>query len=289
LFNGTYAVSVSAPNDFGSPEHNARVTFSSSRRRYDFNFQGFRVAGRVTGPTGALIDSGYVVAQSPETSSGSARSSLTNGNFSLLLPAGAYSFFVRDKDFLSGLPGRSIAGVPINADTTIDIELNGIAVSGHVSGPDGLPMEGVRVRAEYLVQNATKADGSYRLYVPPGSYPIWFLPPFPYYIFPRVKVVTINAPISLDCDLSGVEWTGTVRRLGAGESVPGVLLLVTQVGDEFDRVIAIESGAQGEFRFILERDRSYDLKTYTPGTSEATIRLQGVAATADTTFDILIP
>jgi hypothetical protein len=102
-------------------------------------------------------------------------------------------------------------------------------------------------------------------------------------------VVTINAPISLDCDLSGVEWTGTVRRLGAGESVPGVLLLVTQVGDEFDRVIAIESGAQGEFRFILERDRSYDLKTYTPGTSEATIRLQGVAATADTTFDILIP
>jgi hypothetical protein len=288
LFNGTYAVSVSAPYDLGAPEHDARVTFSSNRRRYDFSFHGFRVTGRVTGPTGAPIDSGYVVAQSPAPNYEYARSSLTNGNYSLLLPAGTYSFFADDKDFLSGLPGRSIIGVPIAADTTIDIELNGIAVSGHVFGPDGLPMEGVRVRAEYLVQNATKADGSYRLYVPPGSYPIRFQAPSSY-IFPRVNVVTITAPISLDCDLGGVEWTGTVRRLGTGESLSGVSIVVTQVGDEYERAAAVGSGAQGEFRFILERDRSYDLKTYSPGTTGATIRLQGVAATADTTFDILIP
>jgi hypothetical protein len=223
-------------------------------------------------------------------SAGGARSSLRSGSYSLLLPAGAYSLYADDADYLSGLPPRFIAGVPITADTTIDIELTGIEVSGRVSGPDGLPMDSVRVRAEYVVQNLTKSDGSYRLYVPPGPYRIWFQPPHPFYIFPRVTApMTISAPVSIDSDLSGVEWTGTVRRLGTREPLSGIRLLVTQVGDEVGRSAAISSGTQGEFRFILERYRSYDLQTNTLGTSGWTTSLQGVAATADTTFEVLIP
>ena len=290
LLAGKYAVSVYPPDDYATPVHEDRVALSSSHRRYDFRFQGFRVTGRVTGPTGAPIDSGYVSAQSTGPARGGARSPLRNGSYLFLLPASTYAFYASDADYLSGLPGRSIAGVPITADTTIDIELNGIAVSGHVYGPDGLPMGGVRVRVEYLVQNVTKVDGSYLLYAPPGNHRVWFEPPYPFYIFPRVTdPVTIGSPISIDGDLSGVEWTGTVRRLDTGESVSDVTLVVTQVGDELNRAAAIRSGPQGEFRFVLERARSYDLKTYDPGTSEPTIRLQDVAATTDTTFDILVP
>lgn len=289
LLSGKYAVFVYPPDDYGAPVHDDRVAFSSSHGRYDFSFQGFRVTGRVIGPTGAPIDSGYVSAQSPGTHGG-ARSPLANGSYSLLLPGGTYSFNARDADYLSGLPGRSITGVAISADVAMDIELNGIPVSGHVYGPDGLPMGDVRVRADYVVQSVTEADGSYLLYPPSGTYRIWFQPPSPFYIFPRVTdPVTIGGPVSIDADLSGAEWTGTVRRVGTGESVSDVTLLVRQVGDELRRVAAIRSGPQGEFRFVLERDRSYDLETYDSGTGEWTIRLQAVAATADTTFEILIP
>jgi hypothetical protein len=290
LLAGEYTVSVYPPDDYGAPVHEDRVAFSRNHRRYDFSFQGFRVTGRVTGPTGAPIDSGYVLAQSTGAARGGVRTPLRNGSYSLLLPASTYAFYASDADHLSGLPGRSIASVAITADTTIDFELNGIPVSGHVYGPDGRPMDGVWVRIEFLVQNLTKADGSYLLYAPPGDHRIWFRPPYPFYIFPRVTdPVTVAAPVSIDCDLSGVEWAGTVRRLETGESVSGITLAVTQVGDELGRVAAIKSGPQGEFRFVLERDRPYDLKTYDPGTSEPTIRLQDVAATADTTFDVLVP
>jgi len=93
-------------------------------------------------------------------------------------------------------------------------------------------MEGVRVRVEHLVLNTTKPDGSYRLYVPPGTHRIRFEPPGPRYIFPRItEPLAIVSPVTVDRDLGGVEWRGTVRRIGTGEPVPDIGLVVTQVGD----------------------------------------------------------
>jgi len=288
LLTGSYAANVYPPDDYGAPAHYARVTFSNSHHRYDFSFQGFRVTGRVLAPTAAPIGSGYISAYKQDPPHGSAYAPLRSGSYSLLLPAGVYSLHARDANSYSGLPARYVGGVPITADTTIDIDFTGIEVSGHVSGPEGLPMDSVRVRAEYVVQNYTKPDGSYRLYVPTGTYRIWFLPPHAY-ILPRVTApMTVSAPVTIESDFSGVEWTGTVRRLGTGVPLPEVHLFVRQVGDEVGRGASAVSGAQGEFRFILERDRSYDLQTYTPG-SGWTTRLQGVAATADTTLEILVP
>ena len=288
LFSGEYFVSVYPPAGLATPEHRALVEFSGSRRRYDFDFQGFRVTGRIIAPSAAPIDSGYIAAYRYDPPHGNAYAPLRSGSYSLLLPAGVYSLHARDANSYSGLPARYVGGVPITADTTIDIDFTGIEVSGHVSGPEGLPMDSVRVRAEYVVQNYTKPDGSYRLYVPTGTYRIWFLPPHAY-ILPRVTApMTVSAPVTIESDFSGVEWTGTVRRLGTGVPLPEVHLFVRQVGDEVGRGASAVSGAQGEFRFILERDRSYDLQTYTPG-SGWTTRLQGVAATADTTLEILVP
>jgi hypothetical protein len=180
--------------------------------------------------------------------------------------------------------------VSITGDTTIDIQLEGIPVSGNVLGPDGLPLEDAGVEAGYAARIRTRIDGSYRLYVPSGTYRIWFRPPHPFYIFPRVTdPIAITGPVSIDCDLRGVEWVGTVRRLGTGDPAPGVILIVTQVGDEFERGAAIESGPQGGFRFVLEPNHSYGLRVYDPVAGEYSTPVQDVAAIADTTFEILIP
>lgn len=290
LFTGTYTVSIYPPADYATPSYEARVAFSTSDRRYDYRFQGVRVAGRVLGPTGAPIDSGQVLAFNHDQRYGSVRAALTNGAYSLLLPLGNYEFRARDANYRSGLPGRFFASVPISADTTIDIELGGIAVSGLVSGPDGLPMANVRVRADWMSQVYTAGDGRYLLYVPPGTYRIWFQPWSAFYIFPRVTdPLPIDAPTTVDCDLRGVEWTGTVRRAGTGEPLAGIMLSVRQAGDAVSRSASASSASAGEFRFILESDRSYDLNAYSPDVSRWVPILQGVAAIADTTFEIFIP
>lgn len=290
LLSGKYTVSVQPPYGYGAPIHEARVAFSSAKSRYDFRFHGFRVTGRLTGPTGAPIDSGSVSAEGPAAPHGGVRAPLKNASYSFLLPAGIYSFYASDADHLSGLAGRSISGVAITADTTIDIELTGVPVSGHVYGPDGLPMDSIAVGITYLATNLTKPDGSYQLYVPPGTYQVLFVPPYPRYIFPRVTdPVVISGPTTIDGDLSGVEWTGTVRRTGTGEPAADVRIIVTQAGDELYLSAAIKSGPQGEFRFVLEPGHAYDLETYDSTALYWTTRLHDVAATADTTFDILVP
>ena len=289
LFTGTYRVEIDPPHAYRTPVHRDRVNFSAKRNRYDFSFKGFRVTGRVTGPNGESIDSGYVSARLQGSYDG-ASSALSDGNYSLLLPAATYSLFGSDANYWSGFPGRVMQGVPITADTTIEIQLDGILVSGNVVGPDGLPMEGVAVEANYVARIRTNVDGSYRLYVPPGTYRIWFRPPYPFYIFPRVTdSIAIDSPVSIDGDLGGVEWAGTVRRLGTGDPAPGIFLVVTQVADELQRSAAIKSGSQGEFRFILEPGHSYNLRTHDFVTDEERFPLLGVAATSDTTFEIFLP
>jgi hypothetical protein len=61
------------------------------------------------------------------------------------------------------------------------------------------------------------------------------------------------------------------------------------IEDDDQRAAAIHTGSQGEFRFIVEADRRYDLTTYDPQIGEEVVRLRGVTATADTTLEILIP
>ena len=289
LLEGTYRVEVDPPDTYRTPVHRGRITLSEKRNRYDIGFKGFRVTGRVTGPSGESIDSGSVSA-SLQGSYDGASSPLNEGHYSLLLPAGTYSLVGSDANYWSGFPARRMGDVSIKADTTIDLQLIGIQVSGTVIGPEGLPMEGVAVEARYVARNHTNIDGTYRLYVPPGTYRIWFRPPYPFYIFPRVTdSIPINSPVSIDGDLRGFEWAGTVRRLGTGDPASGITLGVTQVADELQRRGAIRSGSQGEFRFILEPGHSYNLSTYDPVTNERRIPLQGIAATSDTTFEIFLP
>ena len=292
LISGAYDVRVEPVMEPGLLSHTERVTASDAHARVDFSFGGFRVTGRVLTPTGALVDSGRVGAFLIDTGNGTATSPTTQGGYSLLLPAGRYSFRAVEANYWSGFCPEEKESLWITADTTIDFQLGGIPVSGRVQGPDGLPMEGVAVRAEggrYVIQNGTTADGRYRLYVPAGSYRLSFGPPYPFYIMPRVAgPVSIAVPTTVDEDLSGIEWAGTVRRSGTNEPATEVIVMVSGIEEGEERAAAIAVGSEGDFRFILEPGRRYDLATGDRARRETIVRAHGVIATRDTSFSILI-
>jgi hypothetical protein len=288
LLSGTYSVQLVPPA--GLMSRTEKITVSAGHSRADFPFRGYRVSGTVIDPAGSVLDSGFVYAFTGRN--GQAISRLQAGRYSLVLPAGRYSFFAGPADYWSGFSPLRKDPVAVAGDTTIDFHLSGTPVTGRVTGPDGRPLNdaGVVARGDVSVKNRTAADGTYRLYVPPGSYRVFFYPPFPYYIIPRVVgPLALTAPASIDGDLSGVEWTGVVLRSDTSEPVPELTVLVRMIDDPDGRSAAIQSGSQGEFRFIMEANRRYDLFVFDSSMSLEVAKVQGVTATSDTTFEIRIP
>lgn len=291
LHSGTYWAEVEAPNR-GFLAHNDRISVSVRHARVDFAFSGFRITGKVLDPSGVPLDSGWVTARLPDFRSASIR--LRQGSYSLLVPGGTYGLSAGPLDYWSGLPFTTWDSVAIAGDTTIDLRLDGIQVSGTVLGPDGAPMAGVRVEpyargSQGASRSQTGLDGGYRLYLPSGSYTFHFGPPYPFYIIPRiVGPQTIEAPVSIDCDLSGVEWTGTIRRSDTNQPVSGLIVLVELLDDPDERAV-ISNGTQGEFRFVVEPNRRYDLKAYDSAVNVEVASLHGITATVDTTFELLVP
>jgi hypothetical protein len=293
LISGTYEVRIEPTIGDGLLAHSERVTVSDNRTRVDFTFSGCHVTGRVVAPKGALLDSGQVTASLIAPGYCGAMSLLKQGSYSLLLPTGRYSFYAVAAGYWSGFSPERKESVSVTADTTIDFQLGGIQVSGRVWGPEGLPMRDVGVTARganynYTVQNRTTTDGSYELYVPPDSYGLRFSPPYPFFIVPRVVgPLAISAPTSIDEDLSGIEWTGTVRRSDTNEPAPEITVIVRATEDDDEETAAIRTDPQGRFRFILEANQRYDLSTSDPERRETIVRMQGVTATADTALEIL--
>jgi len=289
LLSGSYRVVVEPPEGYLSRVEQAEV--SSRHSRLDITLSGYHVRGTLLDPNGSVLDSGWVLADLPGV--GSASSNFRGGGFSLRLPAGRYSFRAVNGNYLGGLPPLESQSVPISADTLIAFHLGGIPVSGTVLGPDGVPKQDVRVEVEttgLYVQSVTGADGRYRLYVQSGSYRVLFRPPYPFFIIPRVVgPVTIATPASIDCDLSGIEWTGIVRRSGTNDPVSRATVAVDMLDDADYRGAAIYTGPQGEFRFIMEAGRRYDLLAYDPNTHRIAATVRGITATSDTTFEILLP
>ena len=292
LISGTYDVRLSPPDGHGFLARTEQVTISGKHSRLDVTFGGFRVTGRVVAPNGPWVDSGQVSATLMAPGHSVAISTIKQGSYSLHLPGGRYSFLAGAAGYWSGFYPVWQESVPIDADTTIDFHLGGISVSGKVLGPDGLPIKDVGVEAQsksHFVQNRTAADGRYQLYLPADSYQVWFRPPYPFFIVPRVVgPVTITKPTSIDGDLSGIEWAGTIRRAGTDEPVPGIYVWVQMTSDD-KRSAAIRTDSLGNFRFVLEADQHYDLETQDPVSREQEVWLHDATASADTTVVIFIP
>lgn len=296
LVAGVWEMYVHPPPDVSLPGEyvGTRVTISPEHRTLNVVVQGFRIRGRVLTPSGVPLDSASVGAEGVDSETDELAFAFTafeNGSFSLLVPAGIYSFGASPRGAFSGLPSRTITGVSVVADTTFDIVLQGDLLEGLVAGPGGMPLEGVEVTAsgEVVFSRArTGPDGRYALYAPPGDYRFFCQPGSDEaYILTRISSQrSISGPATIDFDLSGTEWTGTVRSSATNQPISGVSVRAELFADDYDRAAVATTDGAGQFRLVLERNREYSLAFSESAVVGLTI--PSIFAAADTTFDIVL-
>src|SRR5512132_2108227 len=143
-----------------------RVTFDPAHTELNYRYTGVRVTGAMTGPGGMALPGGFVQVYMyrPDQPSISAGADLIAGRYTLLIPPGTYELRASAQATF-GLPilDRQLTVV---RDTTVDLDLDGFALTGIVVGQNGLPLERIRVEAasdpqHYPVATYTKPDGTY--------------------------------------------------------------------------------------------------------------------------------
>jgi hypothetical protein len=290
LAAGTWTVGFFPPRDVFLPDQDYLkiITLSPDHSRFYFVIAGFRVEGRVISPTGAVLDSAYVIAAGAV---GYASNFFRNGRFSLLIPASDYDFSAGG-GYYSGFPFGGAAHVPIRADTTFDITLTGDPITGLVSGPGVAPLESTLVVASGQAISSrvfTGPDGRYTLYVPPGDYRFLCYPrAADSYILIRIfPLRSITGATVVDLGLTGIEWSGTVRSSATLQPIQGAQATATLFADAFNRTATATTDALGQFRLVLEPNREYSLGFSAGGMVSLGYPDVG-ATTADTTFDILL-
>jgi carboxypeptidase family protein len=275
-------------------ENYSRVTLGSLRvkaptTRFDYTYGGYRVGGNITGPGGAPVDSGVVHVWSvSDAVYVDFNVRFSGGRYEMYLNAGDYSlWFVPYGN--AGLPTRRFVPVPVSADTTIDVLLDGHAITGTVTLGPGAPMSGATIQAAGTQVSArveTGAAGTYTLYLPTGDYD-WRIAAGAANqdVYPLYQAGPgVSGPGTLDFDLSGVDWTGVVRLGPSGAPVSGAQVSV-DFGNVFPPVVSTTDGA-GAFHLILRPARRYFLRV--SATGAAGLEIPAVLAGNDSTFDITL-
>jgi len=262
------------------------VRVSEDHDQFDYAFHGHHVTGRLLDPTGAVITYGSVEATIEAPHSSSAASGVEQGTFSLLLPSGTYSL-TGQAGPRSGIPSRTFPGVSIASDTTLDLALTGFPVQGTVIGPDGAPMPGAQVEI-WPGEVLTDDTGAYLIYADAGVHAIRCFPPYGHEeILFRTVARNVTGPTTVDFDLRGVTWSGTVRFEGTLDPADGYYVEALTLPPD-NRYAYLRTGPDGEFHLILEANRTYDLHVHSPH-ADPPIYEARYRATADTTFEIVIP
>lgn len=290
LLPGDYELRIASASHGEWLGYTNLVRVSGEHDRFDYAFHGHRVTGRLIDPTGVLVTEGRVSAriESPHPSYASA--GIEQGTFSLLLPSGSYDLTGEVADYYSGIPSRTITGIPIQSDTTFDLELTGVPVQGTVTGPDGAPMPLAEVEI-WPKRVLTNDSGGYRIFAEPGVHAIRCFPPDGQNeILWRTVARNVTGPTTVDFDLRGIVWSGTVRFVGSLEPAERRYVEALTLPPD-NRYAWWQVGPAGDFKVILEANRTYDLHVRSPyaGDLDPPEYAARFRATADTTFDILIP
>ena len=134
-------------------------------------FSGYAVTGHVTGPGGTPMPDGYLYVSSPDNR---AQARLdANGAAILYLPAGTYRFSA-DPD-ASNIMGRSISGVAINGDASLNFDLSGTEWKGVIRRvSDGTPLAQASMSARLTdsysgAYDYTGDDGAFDVVVQSGQ------------------------------------------------------------------------------------------------------------------------
>jgi hypothetical protein len=284
---GGYWISVSPASGSGYGDVSVTRNFSGRAGTFDYQYSGFRVSGTVTVPDGTPMTQGIVDAQG---NAGFNAAMVRGGAFSFILPAGTYDFRLSASSVI-GIPEVTLHDIAVSADTVLSLAIGGNLIRGTVRGPSGRPLGDANVRADGIDARAvarTLVDGSYAMYLPPLDYAVSVIPgPADAYIAslgpaPR----SILGPQTIDFDLSGIEWTGTVRLAGSGSPCAGASVLAAGGGFSYSTAQCFADAA-GHYRFVLRPYEVYDLyaRTQTPN---GTGRLYGMLAVNDTTIDIIV-
>jgi hypothetical protein len=190
-FNGYY--SSGGSGHFSIVQGSATPVTVGTADVTGFNVQlgtGHHISGTVTGTGGTLVanidvwvySSGYSYYSGDVTTA-------SDGTYSIAVPAGAYT--VRFNDYTGtyfggyytsgGLTPNSYDATPVTVGTSdvpsINAQLKtGYHIKGTVTGTGGTPLGNVSVSAETssYYYGSTAADGTYEVYVPAGTYTLYF-------------------------------------------------------------------------------------------------------------------
>jgi hypothetical protein len=291
LAEGDYEIFIEPPQWSGlDPVHLRSVPVRRKSPRIDYVYTGIRVRGTILSPTGAPLDSGTVSFDGllfHEYAYGRVR----NGQFSLLIPR-ADEYRVHVSSWVPGLPSRTVGSITIAADTTMELHVDAVLMSGTTWGPEGSGLEGVTIAAEspdFYSGTTSKLGGAYQFWVAEGGCRFRIFPPSNMrYILPRVTpFVPITGPLSLDFSLAGTRWTGFVRSSVDSGAIAGAAVSVQLAGDYYQRSAVDTTGADGRFEVILETGKEYDLLIYVPALHRGP-EMRGLFATADTTLNLYV-
>jgi len=205
LPEGRWEVFIGGPVDSGiMGQRMADVALRAPRAHLDLHYQGFRVSGRVTGPSGPVHEGADLFILS---STNTALAAIHSGNYTFLVPPDSLMIWATpdSTDHRAGIPRVRFDGIVATSDTLIDLSLDGNLVSGRVRS-SGAPASGGWVAADASNSTAsaympTAMDGTYHLYLPTREYVfrVAASPGDPTYYPPML----IDAPRTLDFDLPG--------------------------------------------------------------------------------------
>jgi hypothetical protein len=221
-----------------------------------------------------------------------AESRLSKNQYTLFVPPSAYWFITEPGPAYLPRIERIGVGIEVSSDTTIDFSADGNLATGRVllgSTPLGhaeIEAVGSFKDLRMSARDKSKADGSYRMYLPNGEYTFWVKPgPASRFIAPRFRDYEVTAPRTINLNLSGGEWEGTVRDSVTGAPVPSIQVMAD--GRSAGSAVS-ETDGKGRFKLVLDPGRTYALSLSKNHGNTQLNRIPGVFAGRDSTFDILI-
>ncbi len=294
VYEGPYTVGILAPQGSGYPyEVRLSARLAPGRAHVDYRYEGVRIHGRIYGPDGSRITGTGTYAFGSTAGGGSSWIYARDwgAGFSMLVPPGVYAFEPGAPSG-TGIPFRVFRGYTIAADTTLEFHLDGFAVSGAVTGPDGEALAGVDVIAQSSdagCDDISGADGGYLLHLPAGRYQWRVISSgsLSYIASRGFAATSVTGPAQYDFAMGGVRWSGTVRVLP--DSVPARGYEVSAGSNQvWSRSYAsTRTDSSGAFRLVVPAGL-YQLRFANGATSEPHWYLDNVIAAGDSTLDVLL-
>ena len=193
----------------------------------------YMISGSVLGEAGESISNVVVTAYSSESGVRVAATTDESGRYELFAPPGEYAISAREEAPRSEW-GRIRTHISVHSDVVHDIVLPGrFTLSGTVTGPDGIAIDGLLVLAHssfHTVTMTTSDDGSFVVTIPAGVYWITTSPDPRGFVGSEAGPVDVNGDVEFDITLEGgvLVTVHLVSEAGANVSQAAVRLTSTQ-------------------------------------------------------------